>query len=501
MKSIWDNGFAVGALGLCGLGAVILGFGGACTGSGSDVNLGLTGGPAAAGGAGGAAGGAGGAGGGGGFGGMEQGGMGGTEGVGGKPPMIPAEILPVVWIDTKGKPIFEEVKTAGTMKLIEQHDGSLMNIDSQPASYAGNIGIEVRGSSSTSFPKKNYGLELVDVNGVQVQSPMLGMPEESDWILYGPYTDKTYLRDKFAYDAGRAMGRYQPLSRFVEVFVNGGYRGVYLFVEKIKRNKYRVNIAKPAADAVSGDITGGYIFKREDTSAANGWYSAAGNPWQFHYPKHDEITPAQSAYLKKYVDDFEAMMDGPNFADPNVGYPKWIEPLSFVDYAIIQELSRNVDGYRKSAYMHKHADSDGGKLLMGPLWDFNIAFGNADYCAGEQVAGFHYAGGACTDQDRIPTWWPKLMSDPAFTGKLRCRWEELRKGILKDSSMMARLDSYGPFLPLAEPRDHQQWPVLGKYVWPNPYVGQTYGDELKYLRTWIQQRAAWLDANMPGVCP
>lgn len=469
----------------------------ACTGSDEHLEL-STGGPAVQ-----DAGAMGGMGGMGGFGGSggEMGGMGGMGGTGGDPkPMIPPEILPVLWIDTQGQPIFEEVKTPGTIKIIEDHDGTLMDLMSRPVAYEGFIGIEVRGSSSSNFPKKSYGLELDDANGAQVEAEILKMPKESDWVLYGPYSDKTYTRNKFAYDVGRAMGRYQPLSRYSEVFVNGKYTGIYLVTEKIKKGKFRVNIAAPAPDAASGDITGGYIFKREDTSAANGWYSAMGNPWQYHYPKHDQITPAQTAYLKKYVDDFEAMMEGPGFADPVNGYAKWLDVLSFADYAIVQELARNVDGYRKSAYMYKHADSAGGKLVMGPLWDFNIAFGNANYCAGEQVAGFHYVGGACVDQQRIPTWWPKLMSDPAFTKILRCRWEDLRKGILSDASMMARLNNYLPFFPLAEPRDHQAWPVLGKYVWPNPYVGQTYMDEFSHMQSWIQQRVAWLDLNMPGFC-
>jgi hypothetical protein len=344
-------------------------------------------------------------------------------------------------------------------------------------------------------------MEARDALGEDISVSLIGMPAESDWVLYGPYTDKTFMRDKLAYDVGRELGRYAPRSRFVEVVINGMYEGVYVFLEKIKRGSDRVPIPKVAPDLVSGDVTGGYIIKLENGDASGGWYSAMGTAWQYQYPNPALVTPDQSAYIKKYVDSFEAMMAGPSFSDPAKGYAKWIDVPSFVDFLIMNELSRNVDGYRKSAYMYKTSDVFGGTIYMGPFWDFNIAFGNADYCAGESVQGFQYTGGACVDQNQIPAWWKRLMTDAAFTKALRCRWKELRKGILTDASLLAKLDGYAEELKVAEPRDHQRWDTLGNYVWPNPYVGQTYSDEINYLKSWLTDRAAWLDQNMPGVCP
>lgn len=480
---------------------------GGCGGGGADLGLtpGHEGGAPGAGGSGGAGGegdGSAGTGGAGGAGtGGESAGGGGAGGEGGAGGSTPTGVLPVLVIDTGGKAIAKEVKTDAAMYVVENHDGTLVGIESRPRNFDGHIGIEVRGSSSTSFPKKSYGVETRNALGEQSDFGMLGLPAESDWILYGPYTDKTFMRDKLVYDVGRALGRYQPRSRFVEVLIDGAYKGVYVFLEKIKRGKERVPVAKVAPDAVSGDITGGYILKREDSSASGGWTSATGTPWQYHYPKPADITPEQSAYIKGYVDTFEAMMEGPSFSDPAKGYAAWIDVPSFVDFAIMNELSRNVDGYRKSTYMYKESDTDGGRLFMGPLWDFNIAFGNADYCGGDDVQGFQFDKGECPDQARVPDWWVSLMADPAFSTKLRCRWEALRKGVLSDASLAARLDGYRAELALAEPRDHQTWKTLGTYVWPNPYIGQTYEDELGYLKTWITERSAWLDQNMPGTCP
>lgn len=429
-----------------------------------------------------------------------SGGVGGSGGSGGSPPVFP-DVLPVIEVDTMGQPIEPDVKIDASMYVVEDHDGTLVGIEGRPRSFEGFIGIEVRGSSSVSFPKKSYGLETRDVDGQDQSVSLLGMPPESDWVLYGAYTDKTYMRDKLAYDVGRDFGRYAPRSRFVELFVDGAYQGVYVFLEKIKRSPERVPLPKVAPDAASGDITGGYILKLEDGDASGGFYSALGTAWQYHYPNPAVITPDQETYVQKYVDAFEAMMAGPSFSDPVKGYAAWIDVPSFVDFFIMNELSRNVDGYRKSAYMYKNSDAFGGTIYMGPLWDFNIAFGNADYCDGESVQGFQYIGGACVDQDRIPEWWKRLLLDASFTKALRCRWNELRKGLLADAALAARLDAYADDVKVAEPRDHELWQTLGVYVWPNPYVGQTFSDEIQYLKQWMKGRAAWLDQNMPGVCP
>jgi hypothetical protein len=309
------------------------------------------------------------------------------------------------------------------------------------------------------------------------------------------------MRDKLVYDVGRELGRYAPRSRFVEVFVDGGYVGVYVFLEKIKRSPDRVAVPKVAPDLASGDVTGGYIIKLEDGNASGGFYSTMGTAWQYHYPNASLITPDQASYLKKYVDSFESMMMGPTFSDPSVGYTARTDVASFVDFFLMNELTHNVDGYRKSAYMYKNSDAFGGRIYMGPLWDFNIAFGNADYCGGESPQGFQYDGGECPDQDRIPPWWKKLVADPSFAKAARCRWKELRKDLLADASLLARIDGYVEELALAEPRDHMKWKTLGKYVWPNPYVGQTFADEVAYLKQWITARTAWLDQNLPGACP
>ncbi len=397
--------------------------------------------------------------------------------------------LPILWIETGGRAIVPDVKSDARLRVIEDHDGTLTGLPERPASFEGRIGIEIRGNSSLMFEKASYGLETRDAAGKSLDVALLGMPAESDWVLYAPFTDKTLVRDKVAYDLGAQLGRYQPRSRFVELFLDGQYDGVYVVIEKIKRGKQRVDITKVAPDAAAGDVTGGYIVKMDGNQASF---------WEPHVPKAKDLTPEQTTYLTDYLSRFETLMTGPGFVAP--GYASMIDVPSFIDYLIITELSRNIDGYRKSTYMAKKRDADGGLAYMGPLWDYNIAFGNADYCEGAETTGFQYNRDACTDVLAVPTWWGRLMADPPFANAVRCRWSSLRQGVLSNASIHARIEGYVEQLEAAEPRDNARWGTIGRYIWPNPFVGETYEQEIDHLLHWIDARAAWLDANLPGTC-
>jgi spore coat protein CotH len=266
--------------------------------------------------------------------------------------------------------------------------------------YDGRIGIEIRGSSSQMFPKKQYGVELWDENGEGIDASLLGFPEEEDWILFAPYNDKSLLRDVLAYKLGRDMGRYAPRTKYCEVVLNGQYDGVYVLIEKIKRDKNRVDINKLDPDEISGNsLTGGYIIKVDKTtgSGGDGWFSTyppANNQngqkifFQYEEPKSEDIVSEQQQYIQQFIASFENVLAGDNFKDPVDGYAKYIDVDSFIDYFIINEVTKNVDAYRLSTFLHKQRDSDGGKLVMGPIWDYNLGFGNADYCTQGNPEGF-----------------------------------------------------------------------------------------------------------------
>jgi subtilisin-like proprotein convertase family protein len=421
--------------------------------------------------------------------------------------------LPIVIINTGNQTIPDDPKIMADMGIIWNPNNARNYLNDPLNHYNGKIGIEVRGSSSQMFPKKSFGLELWDVNANSIDSSILGMPKESDWILSASYSDKSLMNNVLSYHLARSMGWYAPRTVYVELVIDGEYQGVYVMMEKIKRDDNRVDVANLQLTDISGpELTGGYIIKIDKSTGngGNGWtsnFAPAVSPngqtifYQYEYPADGVIVPQQQAYIQSYVDSFETTLAGPNFADPILGYARYIDVNSFVDYFLLNEISRNVDGYRLSTYLYKEKITAGNKLYIGPAWDYDIAWGNADYCNGSDTTGWAYQFGQVCSGDywQIPFWWERLMQDPAFRDKVRCRWEELKMTTLSETYLHNWCDTTAVKLGEGQNRNFQQWPILGTYVWPNPSpVPGTYQGEVDELKNWITARRNWLDANMPG---
>ena len=422
--------------------------------------------------------------------------------------------LPIIVINTNGQAIVDDPKIVATMGIIDNGVGVRNNLTDAFNNYNGKIGIEIRGSSSQMFPKKQYGFELIDDLGDGVNASLLGLPAEEDWVLFAPYNDKSLMRDALAYKLGRDLGRYAPRTRYCEVVINDTYQGIYVLIEKIKRDKNRVDINSLNVDENSGvNLTGGYIIKidKDTGTGGDGWTSSFTPPgrngtqtifFQYEYPKADDITSQQKAYVQQFMTDFEFTLKGTGFADPVNGYARFIDTESFIDYYIANEVSKNVDAYRLSTFMYKEKDSDGGKLNMGPIWDFNLGFGNANYCTQGNPEGWVTKFNTICPQDYwlIPFWWDQLMLDPAYRTKLAARWASLRANQFKTDRIITYIDSvYTVLNAEAQQRNFERWPVLGQYVWPNYYVGPTFQAEVNWMKDWITNRLNWMDLNMPSV--
>jgi hypothetical protein len=418
--------------------------------------------------------------------------------------------LPLVIVKTNGASIGSEVKVMVDFGIVDNGEGNLNKPDDPWNGYKGKAGIEYRGSSSMMFPKKNYGIETRTITGTDSAVSLLGMPVEADWVMHGPYSDKSLVRNKLAYDLSRNMGHYAPRTRFCELFVDNQYQGVYVLMEKIKRDSNRVNIAVLDSTDISGyDLTGGYIIKIDrsaDGSYLDGWYSphigsgsqGIGPFFAWHYPKWENILPVQMNYIKNKVTHFEDALFSQNYRDPYAGYRPYIDVISFIDYFILVEVSKNVDGYRLSTFLYKDRDDRDPRIHMGPVWDYDLAFGNADYYDASVTEGWNYP--IVADGWGTPLWWTRFMSDSYFTDNLKCRWTSLREGVLSDESITDIINAYTDSIGDAQNRNFTQWPIHGMYVWPNAFVGNSYFEDVNYLRTWILNRIAWLDIIMPGNC-
>lgn len=422
--------------------------------------------------------------------------------------------LPIIVINTNGQTIVDEPKITADMGIVFNAGNVRNNMTDLFNHYNGKIGIEIRGQSSQMFPMKSYSIELRDNAGASQDKTLFGLPKESDWVLYAPYTDKTLMRNFLAYTMSRELGHWSANCRFVEVVVNGDYKGVYVFMEKIKRGSGRVNIVKMATTDISGDpVTGGFIFSLDKEPDA--WYSSyvasgstTGNKRRFSYvyPKIENLVPQQKDYIKNYVDSFENTLAGPQFQDPAIGVRKFADLPSFIDYFIVNEISRNVDGYRLSSYFYKDRNNKNSKIVAGPVWDYDLAFRNANYCAGSDLSGWAYQfNGVCPGDGAglIPFWWDKFMEDTAFKSSLRCRWKQMRSSSISDSRFTTLIDSVVNLVNEARQRHFQRWPILGQYIWPNPQpIPSTYDGEISSLKSWIRARLQWIDVNLPntGAC-
>lgn len=416
--------------------------------------------------------------------------------------------LPIVVINTGGTPITDDPRIIAQMGVIDNGPGIRNYLTNPYNNYNGRIEIEVRGSTSQQYPKKSYGFETQYSDGTNLDVALLDLPVENDWILYGPYPDKTCIRNVLTYHLARSMGRYASHTRYCELVINGNYQGLYVLLERVKRDQNRVNIQNLFEPNTWDDtLTGGYILKVDKLTGEVGysWASEYNSEvlFQFHDPEFEELNTAQVTYMTDYIKDFEDVMMSTNFADPQTGYPYYIDAGSFYDFFILQELGRTVDGYRSSSFLYKDKDALNwhSKLYAGPMWDFNLSYGNADYCLANTTSGWQYNFDAiCNFSTAIPLWWERLLDDPNYANGLRCRWDELRQGVLKTENIHTFIDEQAALIAEARVRNFQKWPIIGVYVNWNGFVGQTYEEDLEYLKDYIEDRALWMDANIPGDC-
>jgi hypothetical protein len=412
------------------------------------------------------------------------------------PPSTLYTKLPIMTINTLGQTIVDDPRIICDMGMIYNGPGNMNCLLDPFNNYNGKISIEFRGSSSQGFPKKPYGFSTVNTLGIDSNASLLGMPEENDWVLLNPYTDKTFMRDVIIHDLGRALGWYTSRAQFLELVINGQYQGVYVLLEKIKRDDERVDVSKLTNTMNSGDsLTGGYIFKVDKITgnSGGGWSTTQGVSIQNHDPNWNQVTAQQNSYLQNYINNFESVLWGPNATNPNTGYRKIANVHSFSDFFILNEVSNNIDGYRLSTYIHKDRNSKCGRFTMGPFWDFNLSFGNANYCNGYEYTGWQMYQGC---GDGSSKWIDRMLQDQWFKNMLSCRYAELRQTLLSTNSLHARIDTYANYIRQAAVRDSAQWQTIGNYIWPNGWIANSWQGEIDSMKQWITNRMNWIDANM-----
>jgi hypothetical protein len=445
------------------------------------------------------------------------------------PPPNDSGELPYLRITT-ARMIKNEPKVSGNLILFENHE----NV------FSTQIGIEYRGSTSFRLSdKKSFGFEIWDEQKAGIDASILGFPEEEDWILTGHVFkasesiifDPSLMHHYIGYTLYRSMGRYASRTKYVELEVNEDYLGAYLLMEKLKRDKNRLDIAKlSSVDNALPEVSGGYILKIDKTTGGDvatdqslsyyeeNWeddaryseeisfrskYDINGNlvlgpafdpPYHdnqyletyflYEYPKADQITSQQKEYIQKYIEEFETALLNDDFSSHDRLYTDYIDLNSFIDFFIINEITSNVDGYRLSTYLHKDRNQ---KLKMGPIWDLNIGYNRQERVPTTDWI-VNYNKYVERDAWMVPFWWPRLLQDPIFQQQLKTRWQLLRSSKLSNSSVLNLVQNTADYLIEngTIDRNYKRWSG----------IDVDYPSVIDDLKIHLEQRLDWMDLQI-----
>ena len=402
--------------------------------------------------------------------------------------------LPVVYMNTMGQQILKENAIWGNIALLDGN-GEEQSVFSVPNSIY-RATIKYRGASSYKrFDKKQYRVKFYKNKKDSAKKVSLaGMGANSEWVLNGPYLDKTLIRNKLVYDLARELNGWAPDSRFVELFVDGEYQGVYLAVEPVTNGESRLRLSE--FGLLSGETA--YIVSRDrsdtESEELKTWGKTAGytnNSLYIGYPSKNKVTEKQKAYIQKDISEFEQVLYGKNFSDKRFGYQAYIDMDNWVDYFIINEFAMNYDAGNLSTYVYKEL---GGKLQLA-VWDFNNGFDNFQ--------------DSVKSTDILHTvknsWIEKLWQDKNFRDRVCERYVQLRKTTLSEEHISEKIASYQEELGDAVDRNFKVWGysfsealLAGTTKEGTPRDLGSYEEAMKQLTDTIRERLAYLDKELGG---
>ena len=352
-------------------------------------------------------------------------------------------------------------------------DGRLKLIEDVKTRAAGDVvdkwvNLKGRGNSSWKFPKKPYRLKFDE------KVSLLDMHKDKSWVLIPNYSDKSMLRNSLAfYMSSISNLEYTPESHFVELFFNGAYQGTYLLCEKIKISNHRV--------AVGDDGFLLEIDSRAPSEADSHYFEVPHieNVVDIEDPE-DTVGDENYNYVKDFVKKADAVLFGGYFRDPVDGWQAYLDMDSFVDWYLIQEIGKNLDGlFDTSCYMNL---SRGGKLKMGPMWDMDVAFGNINQANQScfRPTGFWI---------KNIKWYTRLFQDPAFVDRVKERFNYFYR---HRNDILANINADAQYLKYSVEENDDKWHLLNTYTWSNYDIWGSYQNEVQSLKEWFNKRMEWL---------
>jgi hypothetical protein len=375
----------------------------------------------------------------------------------------------------------------------------------------------LRGSSTLGYPKGSFFLETHEEDEFPRNVDLLGLPKESDWVLYAPNNfEPILINNAVAHELSRQMGEYSSRTRFAVVFLNTGggtvtmanYNGIYVLEEKIKVDKNRVDIDRLQPEHVAEpEVTGGYLLSVDRADPGTSQMSAGGQSFNHLSPRYEEIITAQRApqrnYIRDYLNEFYSVLTGPNWKDPVSGYAAYLDVDAAINHSIQGVVTFNVDGLRLSSYLRKPR---GGKIVMGPVWDFDRTQGSTDgrdfnptvwqSRVGDRGTDYFNADGAYSNP-----WYRELFRDIDFWQRWVDQYQELRAGALSDVNVHGVVERFADEVRQEQPREVNRWgvrPRSGTQTrdgYSYNFSG-TYQGEVEWVKHWYSERLGFIDGNL-----
>lgn len=406
--------------------------------------------------------------------------------------------LPVIVLHSLGRGAPSSARMNFSSLMVFEPVRGVTSLTNPPV-VASRGGLQVRGSSTEGYPKSSYKVELWDDANLDRRTSLLGLPADSDWVLYAPNNfDVPLIHNPFVHQLSRDSGMYSPRTRFVEVFQNkttGGvgtnhYVGIYVLEEKIKIGSERVAIDELEAENLTPpSVTGGYLLKIDRLDPGDGGLPGAGAQVGFVDPKEREIElpqrKPQMDYLRTYFSNFnKALGNATSWRDPVVGYPAYIDVEAWIDFHVLEVLSGNVDSLVLSTYFHKPRS---GKIRFGPHWDFDRALGSTD---GRDANPRTWSTGPFF----TAPWWSRLFQDKDFWQRWVDRWQERRDGHFAQANLNRLIDELAGEIRLAYPRELAKWRVRPRRA--DGKAGGTFDTEMQWMKNWLSNRMDFIDRQL-----
>lgn len=375
--------------------------------------------------------------------------------------------LPIIYVNTNGVAIdSKEDYVEGV--------ASIIGGENYPDLVEAEMKIKGRGNSTWwqggVWGKKPYQIKFDD------KTEVLNIPKDKKWVLLAELSDKSLIRNKISREMGDiSRFDYVPKAEYVELFINDQHAGTYLIGQKVEESKNRVNV---------GDK--GYLIEIDQTNrideddvyfTTDGWSKFPSNLFNIKEPSL-ELNSSEYNLIKNHIIDFEEALFGDNFTDADLGYRAFIDLDSFIDWYLINEICKNQDAATYSSIYFNYIP--GEKIKMGPLWDFDLAYGNVDYSNATYPEGFHI---------KSNPWYKRMFEDPYFNSLVKDRFLYYETNL---DMLLNKIDLIEKYLEKSQQKNFEIWPILGQYVWPNPVYYDTHHEEVEHLKDWIEQRMTWL---------